>query len=290
MLISLMLAASLMGLGGAPHCAAMCGAACAVFFPRGVPVWSLVGRCLSYAILGGVAAASAGLASSWGRQFSFLQPFWVMAQASAFALGLWLLFTGRMPALLEQWGQDAFHGARQHWRDRTSARPPWMRQGWVTSLLGGMAWALLPCGLLYAAVMTAALAPHPWGGALVMLCFALPGALGVWSAPALLARLRGRRPEVVNAATPVPVIWMRPADADATDMPRATDCKVSAADRVSGQLVGQIAGQFSGTRAAPSLDTSDVRWAVRLSGGMLAAMSAWGAYHLVLAQWQAWCA
>ena len=54
-----MLAAFLMGLGGVPHCAAMCGAACAVVFPGGVPRWALVGRCLSYAVLGVVAAASA---------------------------------------------------------------------------------------------------------------------------------------------------------------------------------------------------------------------------------------
>ncbi len=275
MLISLMLAGFLMGLGGAPHCAAMCGAACSVFFPRGVPVWSLVGRCLSYALLGAVAAASAGLVSSWGRQFSVLQPFWVMAQAAAFGLGLWLLVTGRMPALLEQWGQGVFQQARQRWLATAASRPRWMQQGWLPPLIGGMGWALLPCGLLYAAVMTAALAPHPFGGALVMLSFALPGALGVWAAPALLARLRRWRPAPANVATPVPVIWMQPASRLGGDPPAASPALPSAGPS---------------TATGQGLDSSDVRWAVRLSGGMLAAMAAWGAYHVALAQWQAWCA
>ncbi len=246
-----------------------------MFFPRGVPVWRLVGRCLSYALLGAVAAASAGLVSSWGRQFSVLQPFWVMAQAAAFGLGLWLLVTGRMPALLEQWGQGVFQQARQRWLATAASRPRWMQQGWLPPLIGGMGWALLPCGLLYAAVMTAALAPHPFGGALVMLSFALPGALGVWAAPALLARLRRWRPAPANVATPVPVIWMQPASRLGGDPPAASPALPSAGPS---------------TATGQGLDSSDVRWAVRLSGGMLAAMAAWGAYHVALAQWQAWCA
>ncbi len=285
MLSSLMLTALLMGLGGVPHCAAMCGSACAVVFPRGVPIASLLGRCLSYALLGAVAAASAGLASAWGRQFSFLQPFWVMGQASAMVLGLWLLFTGRVPAVVESFGQDVFRRVRSRFRLAADAGGP-KSSAWWLPLVGGMAWALLPCGLLYAAVMTAALAPTPPGGALVMLCFALPGAVGVWAAPAVLAWMRQRRQGgAVNPAplTPVPVIWLRPEPdfARATVTPAHADA--ASADAVCSQPDG-IAG------AAPGLSTSDVRWAVRLSGAMLAAMAAWGAYHLVMAQWRAWCA
>jgi sulfite exporter TauE/SafE len=273
MLSSLMLTALLMGLGGVPHCAAMCGSACTVVFPRGVPLLSLLGRCLSYALLGAVAAASAGLASAWGRQFSFLQPFWVMGQAAATLLGLWLLFTGRVPMALENLGQGLFRRARARWHRAGATHAP--GSSWVSGLvplLGGMAWALLPCGLLYAAVMTAALAPSPQAGAAVMLCFALPGAVGVWAAPTVLARLRGRTAAPV-ASTPVPVIWMRNASEAASPAGAAACASPSA----------------SATQVA-SLSTSDVRWAVRLSGAMLAAMSAWGAYHLLMAQWRAWCA
>ncbi len=266
-----MLTALLMGLGGVPHCAAMCGSACAVVFPRGVPLLSLLGRCISYAVLGAVAAASAGLASAWGRQFSFLQPFWVMGQAAATLLGLWLLFTGRVPLLLETLGQDIFRQARARWQAGQGAVAGARLMRWLAPLLGGMAWALLPCGLLYAAVMTAALAPSPRGGALVMLCFAVPGALGVWAAPAVLARLRGLAAGPTGA-TPVPVIWMRNTFEPATTAP-------------------SCAAPATVEAPPPALSsTADVRWAVRLSGAMLAAMSAWGAYHLLMAQWRAWCA
>ena len=276
MLGSLMLAAFLMGLGGMPHCAAMCGAACSVVFPGGVPVWSLVGRCVGYALLGGVAAASAGVASAWGRQFSFLQPFWVMAQAAAFALGLWLLVTGRMPAAIEQSGITIFQRARAAWRDRVG-RGGVLRSATLWSFMGGFGWALLPCGLLYAAVMTAALAATPAQGALVMLCFAVPGAVGVWLAPALLARVRRSVP--AQTGTPVPIIWMRPA----------SDQAIAAGE---GACAGgsKAASPATALPATAAVAVDDVRWAIRLSGAMLAAMSAWGAYHLVLAQWQAWCA
>lgn len=277
-----MLAAFLMGLGGVPHCAAMCGAACAVVFPAGVPRLALVGRCLSYAILGVVAAASAGTVSGWGRSLAFIQPFWVMGQMAAFGLGLWMLAFGRMPAALDQWGSHTFQRVRHHWqRSPVSAqwaqRPTWMRQ-----LVGGMAWALLPCGLLYAALMTAALAPDAASGGLVMLCFAVPGAFGVWAAPAVLARWRRAAPGVapVVASTAVPVIWMR-AEPAGVHTP-------------GGMAAAPQAGAYALPSAAPivatGLPADDVRWAIRLSGAMLAAMAAWGAYHLILSKWQAWCA
>lgn len=275
MLTSLMVAAFLMGLGGVPHCAAMCGAACAVVFPQGVPLWSLVGRCLSYGLLGGVAAVSAATVSGWGREMSLLQPFWVMGQSAAFLLGIWMLVFGRMPAAVDAWGSQMFQRARQRWLSsawsaRVSAWPAAPRQ-----LLAGMAWALLPCGLLYAALMTAALAQGAAEGTLVMLCFAVPGALGVWAAPAVLARWRRAR---VAVATPVPVIWMRHEPAEAVAPPAS--CPATAERPGSGEA------------SAESLvdRASDVRWAIRLSGAMLAAMAAWGAYHLILAKWQAWCA
>ncbi len=282
MLISLMLAAFLMGLGGVPHCAAMCGAACAVVFPGGVPRLALVGRCLSYAILGAVAAASAGTVSGWGRSLAFIQPFWVMGQMAAFLLGLWMLAFGRMPATLDQWGSHTFQRVRQHWQ-RSPVSAQWaLRPAWMRQLVGGMAWALLPCGLLYAALMTAALAPDAASGGLVMLCFAVPGAFGVWAAPAVLARWRRASPAV--AATPVPVIWMR-AESGGVHTPGG----MSAAPQ-AGVLAQSPAAPGTATATALGLGADDVRWAIRLSGAMLAAMAAWGAYHLILLKWQAWCA
>ncbi len=273
MLSSLMLTAFLMGLGGVPHCAAMCGAACAAFLPRGVPLVSLLGRCLGYALLGAVAAASFGAAAQWGRHFSFLQPLWMLAQALVLVLGLLLLVTGGMPRWLDGFGQQVYRALRERLsRNALFAEGGALRLVWP--LVAGMAWALLPCGLLYAAVMVAALAPDPIGGALVMLSFALPGAFGVWAAPAVLRRIATWRRQASPDAGAVaslqgalaPVIWLRSEGAGGTaDEPRAN--------------------------VPPSTSSLiDPRWAVRLSGVMLVGMSAWALYHQVMDQWKAWCA
>lgn len=279
MLSSLMLTAFLMGLGGVPHCAAMCGAACAALLPNGVPWLSLLGRCVGYALLGAVAAVGFGTAAQWGRQVSFLQPLWIMAQALALLLGLWLLWSGAMPRQLDALGQDAYRALRA----RLNATPAFHEGGAWRALwpfVAGMAWAMLPCGLLYAAVMVAALAPDALGGGLVMLAFAVPGAFGVWGAPEILRRLArmGRRadgpsPAVAlqgDAATIVPVLWLRSKRSGGDAGDRACTSAVALGDQARASF--------------------DPRWAVRVSGLMLAGMSAWALYHQVMDQWRAWCA
>ncbi len=282
MLSSLMLTAFLMGLGGVPHCAAMCGAACAALLPNGVPLLSLLGRCMGYALLGAVAAVGFGAAAQWGRQVSFLQPLWIMAQALALLLGLWLLWSGAMPRQLDDLGQGAYRALRA----RLNASPVFRVGGALRSiwpLVAGMAWAMLPCGLLYAAVMVAALAPDALGGGLVMLAFALPGAFGVWGAPVVLRRLArlGRGADAPasselgqgDAAAIVPLLWLRSERPDG-----------SAGHAGRQELASTLPG------AGQAGVAFDPRWAVRLSGLMLAAMSAWALYHQVMDQWRAWCA
>ena len=188
MLSGLILTALLMGLTGAPHCATMCGMPCAAALQRGVPISALVGRWLGYALLGGIAAAGAGAVSHWSREVAFLQPIWLMAQSMAVLFGLWLLATGRVPRQLDQMGLRAYHLLRARWGQAAADGPvPWISH--AAPVLAGMAWAAMPCGLLYGAVMVAALAPTPLGGVLVMTAFAIPSGLGVWAAPKLLRRL-----------------------------------------------------------------------------------------------------
>lgn len=281
MLSSLILTAFLMGLGGAPHCAAMCGAACATLLPRGVSWLSLLGRCVGYAVLGAVAAASFGTVAQWGRQVAFLQPLWTLALALAVLLGLWLLWTGVMPRQLDTVGQDLYRGLRA----RLSHTSVFGEQGALKSawpFVAGMAWALLPCGLLYAALIVAALAPHTAGGALVMVAFALPSSLGVWGAPFVLKGLfrfgagkRARSGEPAIQAAPlngadvaiVPVLWLK------TAQPSKRDLALSSIPLNDGAQT---------TSAARLLDP---RWAVRLSGLMLAGMSAWAMSHQIMDQW-----
>lgn len=285
MLSGLILTAFLMGLGGVPHCATMCGAACAALLPRGVPLSSLLGRCVGYAMLGAVAAASAGLVAQWGRQFAFLQPLWILAQALALLLGVYLAWTGRMPSQLDTLGHDVYRALQRRVNavNRVGGAPTTLRRrAWP--FVAGMAWAMLPCGLLYAALMVAVLAPTAAGGALVMLAFALPGAVGVWAAPAIIRRLTGliKPSGAGGVAAPsngaqavVPVLWLR-VEPDG-EMPPARGVEAS-------QAQGEPA-TWSGRGSLV-----DPRWAVRVGGFMLALMSAWALYHQVMAQWRAWCA
>lgn len=283
MLSSLLLTSFLMGLSGMAHCAAMCGAACAVAFPRGLSPWALVGRAIGYALLGALAAFATGVLSQWGRQVAMLKPIWLMAQVAVVIFGASLLLSGRVPAWLDQLGRPLYDRVRGRWASGHAALPTWIRP--AMPLVGGLAWALLPCGLLYAALMVSALAPDPASGALVMLAFALPSALGVWAAPALLNWLRRRGQaeggEPVGVGATVPVIWMR--NEVASPAPAARSSIEAPASLPPG----------SATRArwrVADVNWLDPRWAVRLSGLGLAGMAGWGAAHNLWVQWQVWCA
>lgn len=238
-LTSLLVTAFLMGLAGIPHCTAMCGVACAAAFPKGVSAWVLLGRAIGYACLGVVAATAAGLVSRWGQQVAMLKPLWMMAQLAMVLLGGFMLLRGFIPAQIDQAGKGLYLRFRAGWQSRSASWSPGLRGGWP--VLAGLAWALLPCGLLYSALMVAALASRPWEGGLVMLAFSVPSALGVWAAPALLRWLKGHGGQAMTTASAAPR-WF------------------------------------------------DQQLAVRIAGLGLAAMAAWGLWHQLWAQWQAWCA
>lgn len=195
MLYSLLITAFLMGLAGLPHCATMCAAPCAAVMPRGVSGQAVLGRTLGYAVLGALAAGAMSLVAAWSRWATALQPIWVMVLAATFLLGLWMVASGAMPAVVQAHG-TALYRRVQTWGGGVPSGPS-MASGAhapalsaVRPLALGMAWAALPCGLLYGAVMTAALAPTPGQGAMVMAVFSLPGAVVLWWLP---ARLKGWR-------------------------------------------------------------------------------------------------
>ena len=71
---------------------------------------------------------------------------------------------------------------------------PWSEAAAVVSedalaLDAPQAWAFLPCGLLYSALLVAALSPGLWQGGLVMALFALGSSLSLWAGPCLWRRL-----------------------------------------------------------------------------------------------------
>lgn len=184
---SLALTALLMGVVGGPHCVAMCGAACAgigqAAGPRKQSALLLfqLGRVVGYSVLGALAAASLQGLGWLTVQSAALRPVWSMFHVAAFVLGMVLLVQARQPVWLER-------GARKVWARVRSFTGTW---GSGAPLVMGGLWALLPCGLLYSAVMVAALAGSVWGGALVMALFALGTSVTMFLGPLLWLRLRG---------------------------------------------------------------------------------------------------
>lgn len=187
MLSSLALTALLMGLVGGPHCVAMCGAACAGIGRAAGPrsnaaLWTFqLGRVLGYSLLGGVAAASMQGLGWLTTQSAAIRPVWTLLHVAAVVLGLLLLFNARQPVWLESTGKALWQRTRA-WVGGHQVGAP---------LLIGTVWALLPCGLLYSALLVATLSANPLQGAMVMALFALGTSVSMMAGPWLWLRLRG---------------------------------------------------------------------------------------------------
>lgn len=175
--VALIASAALMGLAGMPHCAAMCSAPCALAGGQR-PVKLLAGRVLGYTTGGAIVAASAEALARASQSAAVLQPAWALLQAALLLLGLTLLVRGRMPVWL---------GAVT-WRPKPSH-----------AFATGMAWVIMPCGLLHAALLLAGLSGSVAGGAATMAAFALASTPGLVVAPLWRARLlkRGAGGEVL---------------------------------------------------------------------------------------------
>jgi sulfite exporter TauE/SafE len=184
---TLAITALLMGLVGGPHCVVMCGAACAGIghaagARKNSAMWTFqLGRVLGYSLLGGVAAASMQGVGWLTTQSAAMRPVWTMLHVAAMALGLLLLFNARQPVWLEGAGKAVWLRARGWVGGHTVAAP----------LLIGTVWSLLPCGLLYSALLVAALSANVGEGALVMGLFAVGTSVSMVAGPWLWLRLRG---------------------------------------------------------------------------------------------------
>lgn len=183
---ALVATAALMGFAGGPHCIAMCGAACAgigrAAEPHGTSaMWIFqLGRVLGYSALGAAAAVSVQGLGWLTTQSVAIRPLWTLLHVAAVVLGLLLLIQARQPAWLDE-------AARSLW---VRVRALQARYGRRAPLLIGVLWAFMPCGLLYSALMVAALSGGPLEGALSMAVFAAASSLALMAAPWLLLRLR----------------------------------------------------------------------------------------------------
>lgn len=179
-----------MGLAGAPHCALMCGAPCAAVVGRpgatGLrPALSALSaaRLIGYSCAGAlIAAGSAGIAELASARM--LQPLWTLVHVGAIALGAWLIWKARPPAWLDatpsRTGQaNTYRAVRVFHRLPASGRAG----------IAGLCWVAIPCGLLQSALLVAALASGPLGGAMVMAAFAAASSAGLWFGPEILRRI-----------------------------------------------------------------------------------------------------
>lgn len=183
MSFALAFSALLMGLAGGPHCIAMCGAACAGLTRagRGTPARSMwafhAGRLAGYSAAGAAAAFTVQSLGWLTSNMSALRPVWTLFHLAVLAWGLMLVTLARQP----MWVSNA---GRSVW---TRVRPMATARGGVFAT--GVLWALMPCGLLYSALLVASLSGGPLEGAASMALFALGSGLSLALAPALLERL-----------------------------------------------------------------------------------------------------
>lgn len=183
---SLALTALLMGLAGGPHCVAMCGAACAGFGhaagERRVQALTAfqAGRLAGYSLLGAVAAISVQGLGWLTTQSAAIRPLWTGLHVAAMALGFLLMLQARQPVWLDQPARRLWARVRRFHERRVALAP----------LTVGMLWALMPCGLLYSALMVAALSGDALDGALTMGMFAMGSSVSLWAGPWLWLRLQ----------------------------------------------------------------------------------------------------
>ncbi len=178
----LVLTTLFMGLAGGPHCIAMCGAACASL-QKGqggaYDLWKFqLGRLIGYAGLGAVAAGSVKSLVWFSEQTLALHPLWTFFHVLVFSWGLMLLFYARQPTWADNFGRQIWIHVR-----KLSYLP-----GGI--IITGMLWALMPCGLLYSALLVASLNANPLNGALSMATFAIGTSVSLMAGPWLWLRLK----------------------------------------------------------------------------------------------------
>lgn len=209
MLLSLVWTSAVMGLVGGPHCLAMCAAPCAVVTSAPAPeadrgevktvrlyglrsrLWQRsalfhTGRLAGYASLGALAAwAVEGLA--WlNERTTAMQPVWTFMHLGIMVWGILMMVQARQPAWIEAAGRGL-------WR---RVQPVVAAPGGTFAT--GFVWTLMPCGLLYSALLVAALSGGAAAGALSMAAFAAGSGLWLLAAPWLWGWLR-RHLNIVRA-------------------------------------------------------------------------------------------
>jgi uncharacterized protein len=185
MVATLAWTALLMGLAGGPHCVGMCGAACTgvvqVAGARQGVLQLQAGRLLGYTLAGALAAATVSTLAWLSAPAAALRPVWTLFHVAALVWGSMLLVLARQPLWVDGLGRTLW----------ARLRPRLAGRSWV--FVAGAAWALMPCGLLYSALLVASLSGGPLEGALCMALFALGSSITLLAGPWLWLRLQAWR-------------------------------------------------------------------------------------------------
>ena len=197
------------GLLGSGHCFGMCGGIAAglgALSRRRAIVPALqfnLARLGSYMVLGLIAAAilgGLGELKQAGRYFRMI------TAALIFLIGLRFLFDFRGADVIERGGAGL-------WKKlQPLALKAGQRQDGIGRLSLGLLWGLIPCGLVYTVLMTAASTADPVSGAATMLAFGLgtlPAMLGLTAAAPVLATFLADKTvrRVIGFALVVLALW-----------------------------------------------------------------------------------
>jgi sulfite exporter TauE/SafE len=135
---------------------------------------------VGYSLMGGLAGLSMQALGWLTVESAAIRPVWSMLHVAAVILGLLLMWQAKQPVWLDQSAQQLWAKIR---RLNTNL-------GKLAPVAVGVLWAFMPCGLLYSALMVAALTGNAMEGALTMACFALGSGVSLGFAPWLLLKLK----------------------------------------------------------------------------------------------------
>jgi sulfite exporter TauE/SafE len=197
------------GLLGSGHCFGMCGGIAAGLgaMSKGRPVVPALqfnlARLASYALLGLIAATVLGGVSGLVPIGRWLR---ILTAVMILLIGLKFLLNIRTLEIIERGGSGLWK------KIMPLAIRAGNRQDAIGRLLLGACWGLIPCGLVYSVLMTAASTANASSGALTMLAFGvgtLPAMLGLTAAsPALGAFLEDRTVRrLIGFALVVLALW-----------------------------------------------------------------------------------
>lgn len=187
-----------LGLASTLHCAGMCGGLAASLLHFGearsaaegmrIAALTQTGRILSYSLAGALAGAVGAPAMSWlDREVAFRLAQWASAAA---LMWIGLSTAGLLPTL------SVLDRLLAPVANVLSRVPLPRSRRYATALVGGLAWGMMPCAMVYGALFTALLSGSAAGGSAVMMAFGLgtlPGLAVATAGFRTLAALGSRR-------------------------------------------------------------------------------------------------